>query len=101
MDKAIKINESLLTLIPDDPALLNNLAGLYHLTGDKRARAYAEKAYKLAPRHPIMLDTFGWILVATDDAERGLTLLRQAFTRAADNPEVLYHLAVALQRTGA
>ena len=34
------------------------------------------------------------------DAERGLVLLRQAFTRAADSPEVRYHLAVALNLTG-
>ena len=47
-----------------------------------------------------MLDTLGWLLVSTGDVERGLNLLRQAFTRAADNAEVRYHLAVALNLSG-
>lgn len=98
--RAIEINEELLTKIPDDPALLNNLAGLYQIAGDERARAFAEKAYKLAPENPAVLDTFGWILVTSGEAERGLSLLRQAYTATADNPVVQYHLAVALNLTG-
>lgn len=98
--KAIEINEGLLAQRPNDPGLLNNLAGLYQIVGDKRAQPLAEKAYSLSPRHPVILDTYGWILVTGGDVERGLTLLRQAFTRNANNPEVRYHLAVALSRLG-
>lgn len=98
--EAINQNERLLARLPDDPALLNNLAGLYQKTGDGRAMSYAEKAYKLAPRHPATLDTYGWILVLNGDAARGLELLRTAFTRAADNNEIRYHLAAALGRLG-
>lgn len=100
VDKAIELNQTLLSKFPKDVILLNNLAGLYQKTGDKRAFEFAERAYKLAPHHPVTLDTFGWILVTQGDAERGLALLRQAFTRAADSPEVRYHLAVALNRSG-
>ncbi len=98
--EAINHNERLLAGLPDDPALLNNLAGLYQKTGDSRALSYAERAYKLAPRHPATIDTYGWILVLTGDAARGLELLRQAFTRAADSNEIRYHLAAALSRLG-
>ncbi|MBT5050042.1 MAG: PEP-CTERM system TPR-repeat protein PrsT [Rhodospirillaceae bacterium] len=100
VDKAIDLNQTLLSKFPNDTALLNNLAGLFQKTGDKRAFEFAQKAYRLAPQHPVTLDTFGWILVQRGDAERGLVLLRQAFTRAADSPEVRYHLAVALNLTG-
>ena len=100
IDEAIRINERLLALRPSDAVVLNNLAGLYQKKGDPRALPLAEKAYNLAPKHPVMLDTLGWLLINTGDVERGLNLLRQAFTRAADNAEVRYHLAVALNLSG-
>ena len=100
LDEAIKLNEHLLTLRPSDAVVLNNLAGLYQKKGDPRALSFAERAHRQAPNHPVMLDTLGWLLVSTGEVERGLNLLRQAFTRAADSAEVRYHLAVALNLSG-
>ena len=42
---------------------LNNLATAYQQEKNPLALEYAEKAYKLAPDSPAVLDTLGWILV--------------------------------------
>lgn len=97
---AIAQNERLLENLPDDAAILNNLAGLYLKMRDPRALDYGKKAYLLAPEQPAALDTYGWVLVQNGDPARGLVLLRQAHARAVKNPEVRYHLAVALDRLG-
>lgn len=83
-----------------DPALINNLAGLYFKEKDPKARATAEQAYKLAPESPYAQDTLGWILARTGDPARGLALLRQAASRAPDNLTIRYHLAATLAQSG-
>ena len=47
-----------------------------------------------------MLDTCGWILTQNDEPENGLALLREAFARSSTNPEVRYHIGVALRILG-
>ena len=100
IDEAVKLNEELLALQPNDPVVLNNLAWLYQKTGNPNALAYAERAYALAPDQANAIDTLGWILVQRGDVDRGLKLLRDAQARAADNPNINYHLAVALSKLG-
>ena len=97
---AIREHERLLDAAPRDAGLLNNLAWLYEETGDERALATAERAYRLSPRAPEVMDTLGWILVQRGDAARGLTLLREAHARSSVDPGIRYHLAVALARLG-
>ena len=97
---AIEQTEALLRVLPDDPALINNLAGLYQQVGDPRAQSFAERALGLAPDEPATLDTLGWILVQGGAVKRGLTLLREAATRATEVAEIRYHLAVALSKLG-
>jgi len=99
-DVAIAQYERLRAAFPDDPAIVNNLAWLYYKTGDSRALSFAEKAYAMAPSQPATLDTLGWLLVESGDPARGLRYLRDAFARAPREPEVRYHLAVALARLG-
>lgn len=99
-DIAIREHERLLESSPNDASILNNLAWLYEETGDARALATAEHAYRLSPQAPEIMDTLGWILVQRGDAARGLTLLREAHARSATNPGIRYHLAVALARLG-
>jgi tetratricopeptide (TPR) repeat protein len=98
--KAVKIYEKLAALRQDDPVVLNNLANLYNDLGDARAIEVAEAAFRLAPKQPQTLDTYGWMLVQKGDVERGLELLRDAFARASRRPQVRYHLAFALSRRG-
>lgn len=100
IEDAIALNETLLQQQPDDPVVLNNLAWLYQKTGRPNARDYAERAYALAPNQARALDTLGWILVQEGEVSRGLTLLRDAQARAANDPSIRYHLAVALSKLG-
>ena len=80
--------------------LLNNYAMTLLETGSQEARAVAEKARTLAPQDPLVADTLGWILLREGDTDGALGLLRDARLRAPDNPEVRYHLAVALKAAG-
>jgi putative PEP-CTERM system TPR-repeat lipoprotein len=99
-DKAISVHEAFAQAQPNDPAILNNLAILYLKKNDPRALATAERALKLAPGSPALLDTYGWILVQKGEASRGLRHLRDAQTRASNRPEIRYHIAVALNKLG-
>jgi putative PEP-CTERM system TPR-repeat lipoprotein len=99
-DDAIRLYERLSAAAPNEPALLNNLAGLYQAKGDRRALPLARRALALAPREAAVLDTVGWILVQQGDAKAGLSHLRRAHSRAAAQPEIRYHLAAALARLG-
>jgi len=91
----------LLATTPKDPMLLNNHAlTLYGLGQREDAIATAETAFDEAPENPDVADTLGWMLVRTGQPERGLSLLREASARRADNPEIQYHLAEALHRLG-
>jgi Flp pilus assembly protein TadD len=60
----------------------------------------AEQAVVAAPRAPLVEDTLGWILVAQGEADKALTYLSVANLLAPKNPEIQYHLAVALNRLG-
>ena len=97
---AIRVYESLVVDIPNDPGILNNLAWLYFRKGDRRSVLVAKEAYRLAPKVANILDTFGWILVETGNELRGLELLREAHARASRRPSIRYHLAVVLSRLG-
>jgi predicted Zn-dependent protease len=83
---------------PEDPAVLNNLAWAYSTMKDPRARAVAEKAYKLAPS-PAIADTLGWIMTGEGNAANAVKLLRTATAGLPEVPDIKYHLAVALSKT--
>ena len=99
-EQAIKINEQLLNASPDNPAILNNLALLYLETNDSRALSFAEKAYQAQPDAYAILDTLGWVLTQTGQPEKGIAHLRNASARSFNSPDIQYHYAVALARTG-
>lgn len=80
---------------------LNNLAWLYHESGDQRALATAREAYALAPQSAAIMDTLGWILVQSGQVAEGLSLLEKAATPANAPAEIKYHYAAALARSGA
>ncbi len=85
---------------PKDPSPLNNLANIRLALGQPGALDAARLALTLAPQNPLVIDTLGWILVKTGKPEEALPVLREANTRASDNPEIHYHLAVCLQTLG-
>jgi len=86
---------------PANAAALNNLAWLYQQKGDlAKARGLAERAFGAAPQAAQIDDTLGWILVAQGEADKALTYLSAASLSAPQNPDIQYHLAVALNRLG-
>ena len=92
--------EQLLKANARDLVAANNLAWIYGELKDPRALPQAEAAYALAPEHPSTLDTLGWILVNSGQAQRGRTLLEKAHKQAPDAPDIHWHLAVALAKSG-
>ena len=100
-DPAIAEYTRLVAERPADPAALNNLAWLYQRQGDlSKARELAERAFAAAPAAAQIDDTLGWILLAQGEADRAMTYLTAANSAAPRNPDIQYHLAVALQRIG-
>lgn len=74
--------------------VLNNLAYARSQVGDKQeALALAEIALGLAPDHPLIMDTLGWLLFETGgDQRRALILLQEASRRLPGNATITEHL---------
>lgn len=90
----------LLDAQPNNPAILNNLAWAGSQIKDPKAIEYAEKAYKIAPEQPAIVDTLGWLLVEKGETARGLELLQKAVSLAPQNPSIRFNLAKALVKAG-
>lgn len=86
--------------LPDNPVALNQLALALARDGQPGALAAAEKAHRLAPDSPAVADTLGWLLVQDGQVRRGFKLLRGASQALPADPEIRYHYAVALARSG-
>lgn len=98
--EAIEHYQKVLEKQPKNAAVLNNLGWVYYEQGDPRALEYAEKAYNLAKDQPAIMDTFGWVLVQQGQVKRGLDLLQSAVSKSPTSPDIRYHLAVALDKSG-
>jgi putative PEP-CTERM system TPR-repeat lipoprotein len=83
---------------PPNAVVLNNLAWLYYETEDARAESTAARAYALMPANASVADTYGWILVENDKLTEGLKILEKV--QADGGPDVKYHYAAALARSG-
>ena len=59
------------------------------------ALKHAEKAEKIAPNNPYVLDAAGWVYVQRGDVPRALPRLTEAAQRLPGNPVVQYHLGMA------
>jgi putative PEP-CTERM system TPR-repeat lipoprotein len=92
--------EKILKLQPDDGQVWNNLALTASAQNDKAATGFAERAYALRPNDPAVIDTLGWFLFRQGQIDRGLALLRDARLRDSTDPEIRYHLAAALAKSG-
>lgn len=101
-EESITLYESLI----EDPNLLNpsealNRLALMHIdTSLVDARRYAERAYQAQPNASRILDTLGWIKALDGDYEGSLQMLRDAFARDAQNPNIRYHLGYTLSKLG-
>jgi len=97
---AIKEYEKLLIVQPNSIVILNDLAWLYMQVNDKRALSLAEKAYKLAPKSFIILDTYGSILIKQGAATEAIEILSQAITLNNEVLVIQFHLAQAYVANG-
>ncbi len=98
--RAIMQYEIVLKQAPDDSTTLNNLAWYYSLQNKPEALDLAERAYRSAPENAGIQDTYGWILTQQGQPEKGLRLIKQAMQTFPDNPDVRYHHASALIKSG-
>lgn len=98
--QAIEQYEFILQKDENNLFALNNLAWLYQQEKDPRALKCAEQAYKLDPNNVDVMDTLGWILTGQDQLTRSVALLEQAVAKAPQVPEMRYHYAVALAKSG-
>jgi putative PEP-CTERM system TPR-repeat lipoprotein len=97
---AAKHYRLLLELQPDNPMLLNNLAWTSGQIKDPKAIEYAEKANKLAPDQPGVLDTLGTLLVERGDKARGIEMLQKASKLAPESASIRLSLAKSLLIAG-
>ena len=89
--------EKLLTIAPNFPLALNNLAVLYseHLGQVDKAYDLAKKASEVTPNEPHIADTLGWILFKKGDYGNALRLLRESAGKLSDQPDTQFHLGMA------
>ena len=99
-DEASVAYERLLALEPSSALVLNNYAWLRHRMGKSDAILYAQRAYRISPGSPEIIDTLGWLKVQNGEMHTGLQLLRLSSSIAKHNREITYHLAFALSKTG-
>jgi tetratricopeptide (TPR) repeat protein len=94
--KACDVYEKLLAIKPDSVVALNNLAYLNaeHLNNLDKAYELARKARQLTPDDPSIADTFGWVLYKRGDYQQALPILQESAQKAADKPEIQFHLGM-------
>ena len=97
---ALQTYREVLALDPSNVMALNNAAWLGSQLKDSSAMSYAEKAYQLAPGDPAVLDTYGSLLVARGDVDRGADFMRKAVAAAPKQPALRLNLAKALLQQG-
>ncbi|MFB0611473.1 tetratricopeptide repeat protein [Aurantiacibacter poecillastricola] len=100
---AVEAYEQLRSWTGDTNAMvLNNLAYAKSRTGQStEALSHALRALELAPDHPSVLDTAGWLLVETgEDRTRGIALLERAAQLAPANANITRHLERARRGQG-
>jgi uncharacterized protein (TIGR03790 family) len=101
-DAAIARYRKILSLAPDTPLALNNLAyALAVRKGELReAQPLAERAHTLAPQSGVIADTLGWIYFISGDAGRALPLLSEAARLEPANGDIREHLATIRSALG-
>jgi len=90
----------LLEVQPDNPTVLNNLAWVSGQMKDPKAIEYAEKANRLSPNQPALMDTLAVLLVDKGDQARGLELFQKAVELAPQATQIRFNYAQALIKAG-
>jgi tetratricopeptide (TPR) repeat protein len=101
-EEAIAGYEGVVGPPPLAAAASNELAWLYATKRNDpdSALPIAERAVKLSPNDPAILDTLGWVLYMKGENDRALAIFRKAKSGLPGNPTVRYHLGLALLKIG-
>lgn len=99
-EEAKKHYLTVLAASPNDTHALNNLAWTARITGDPKAREYADRALGIAPGSWAILDTAGLVYADSGDVAKGISLLRDALRLVPANQEIRFHLAQVLVKAG-
>lgn len=94
-ERAITQLQKINRAVPNSPATLNNLAWAYLQTKNNKAVETAKMAYDLVPDNAAIADTYGWILVNTNQVKKGIEILEKALQLAPDSKEIQEHLQQA------
>jgi putative PEP-CTERM system TPR-repeat lipoprotein len=97
---AIAHYRAALSLQPDNPAIMNNLAWNLSQVKDPKALEYAESANRLAQNQPAFMDTLAMILMDSGNIDRATTLSEQASKLAPQNPSIRLDYARVLIKAG-
>jgi putative PEP-CTERM system TPR-repeat lipoprotein len=92
--------QALIATNPKNAVALNNLASISGELGDPKALSYAERAVKLAPNSPALLDTYGMLLVKSGDPAKGLPQMERALELAPGRLDLRLNYARALIEAG-
>jgi tetratricopeptide (TPR) repeat protein len=100
--EATKHFEQALLADPRTPVAANNLAWLYANNGGNLdlALQYAQTAKSVLPDDASVTDTLGWVYYKKGLASVAVTTFRQAAALDAKNPNIQYHLGLALVQQG-
>ena len=72
---------------------------LKHTNRFDEARKYIQKAFKLKPNDPAIMDSLGWVYFRTGEIALAEGYLRKAF-KAVKNPQIASHLITVLAKSG-
>ncbi len=91
----------LITLKPDHAQAYNALGYTLADRTDrlKEAKGYIEKALKLSPDDPFILDSMGWVLYRLGDQKEALGYLQRAYSLRPD-PEIAAHIGEVMWTRG-
>lgn len=86
---------------PEDARSLNALGYLLSNHSNRYQEAFEliDRAFKLTPEDPAVIDSMGWIQYRLGNLDRSLELLQEAFKRQPD-PEIAAHLGEVLWQLG-
>jgi tetratricopeptide (TPR) repeat protein len=87
---------------PNDALALNNLAWIDIQRNVRldEALSFAKRAIRAAPKIGQFLDTLGWAYHVRGDQTKAMETLKEATAVSPGDPEVHYHLGVALDAAG-
>ena len=97
---AARLYKTILSIQPNMPVALNNMAWVGEQLKDPQALEYAKQANLLRPNTPRIMDTLGWILVERGSVDEGVAVLQKAVELTPAVLPIRVDLAKALIRAG-